>query len=52
MRFEPHMMPLVQQLGRLDVRLILADATWIETTRKKNANPNDGDALHEHITQS
>jgi hypothetical protein len=27
-RFEQHMMPLVQQLGRLDARLIQADEIW------------------------
>lgn len=30
MRFEMHMMPLIQQLGRIDVRLIEADETWPE----------------------
>jgi len=51
-RFEPHMMPLVQQLGRLDAQLIDADSRWIEITRSQQATPEQGDDLHRHITQS
>jgi hypothetical protein len=51
-RFEKHMMPLVQQLGRLDARLIQADEAW--GARFPDAEPagEDGTALHEHITLS
>lgn len=52
MRFEPEMMPLVQQLGRLDVRLIVADERWGRIMRDKGARVENSEALHEHITQS
>lgn len=52
MRFEEHMMPLVQQLGRMDVRLIQADETWPDRFSQKPLSYDDGTALHEHITLS
>jgi len=51
-RFEKQMMPLVQQLGRLDVRLIQADATWPDRFFDRNRSYEDDTALHEHITLS
>jgi hypothetical protein len=50
-RFEPHLMPLVQQLGRLDLRLIQADEIWPDRF-SRTERFEDGDALHEHITLS
>ena len=50
LRFEEHMMPLVQQLGRLDVRLTQADETWPDRFFQKNLSYDEGTALHEHIT--
>ena len=52
LRFEEHMMPLVQQLGRLDVRLIQADETWPDRFFQENLSYDEGTALHEHITLS
>jgi hypothetical protein len=52
MRFEEHMMPLVQQLGRLDVRLIQADETWPDRFFRAKLSYEDSTALHEHITLS
>jgi hypothetical protein len=52
LRFEEHMMPLVQQLGRLDARLIQADETWPDQFFQKAPSYEDGSTLHEHITLS
>jgi hypothetical protein len=52
LRFEEHMMPLVQQLGRLDARLIQADETWPDRFLEKKLSYEDSTALHEHITLS
>lgn len=51
-RFEPHLMPLVQQIGRLDVELMLADLEWVRIVRDEKASIASGDALQGHITQS
>lgn len=45
-------MPLVQQLGRLDVRLIQADETWPDRFLDGNLTAEDSTVLHEHITLS
>jgi hypothetical protein len=52
MRFEEHTMPFVQQLGRMEVRLIQADETWPDRFFQQNLSYEDGAALHEHITLS
>jgi hypothetical protein len=52
LRFEERMMPLVQQLGRMDVRLIQADETWPDRFFQGNLSYEDSTALHEHITLS
>ena len=45
-------MPLVQQLGRMDARLIQADETWPYRFFGKKLSYEDSTDLHEHITQS
>ena len=45
-------MPLVQQLGRLDARLIQADEMWPDRFFQKNLSYENGSTLHEHITLS
>ena len=52
MRFEKHMMPLVQQLGRIDVRLIQADERWPDIFLDGPLSDEQSATLHEHITQS
>lgn len=52
MRFEKHMMPLVLQLGRIDVRLIGADEAWPDRFFNEDLSYDDGDTIHEHITLS
>ena len=52
LRFEEPMMPLVQQLGRLDVRLIQADEAWPDRFFREDMSYEDGTTLHEHITLS
>ena len=52
MRFDEQMMPLVQQLGRLDARLIQADEIWPDRFFQKDLSYEDGSTLHEHITLS
>jgi len=39
LRFEKHMMPLVQQLGRMDVCLIEADETWLDRVSERGDLP-------------
>jgi hypothetical protein len=51
-RFEQHMMPLVQQLGRIDARLIQADETWPDRFLDEALSYEDSSNLHEHITLS
>jgi hypothetical protein len=51
-RFEQQMMPLVQQLGRLDARLIQADEMWPDRFLEKDLSYEDSSTLHEHITLS
>lgn len=52
-RFEAQaMMPLVQQLGRLDVKLMQADLEWSRAVRDDEPGTPDYDALHGHITLS
>src|SRR4051812_12106619 len=51
-RFEPHMMPLVQQLGRMDVELVAADADWVRIIREEGPTIDHSDALARHIAQS
>jgi len=52
LRFEKHMMPLVQQLGRMDVCLIEADETWLDRVSDARLASEDSTTLHEHITLS
>lgn len=52
MRFEEQMMPLVQQLGRMDIRLIQADETWPDRFLDGKLSYEDSTTLHEHITLS
>jgi len=52
LRFELGMMPLVQQLGKLDVRLIEADAVWTPRFVNEKLSEEDSASLHEHITLS
>jgi hypothetical protein len=52
LRFEEPMMPLVQQLGRMDVRLIQADELWPARFAHNDRSYDEGTALHEHITLS
>jgi hypothetical protein len=52
LRFERQMMPLVQQLGRMDVRLIQADESWPDRFFSPGLTYEDSTALHEHITLS
>ena len=52
MRYEKHMMPLVQQLGRIDTRLMQADETWADRFLDEKLSDEDSTNLHEHITLS
>jgi hypothetical protein len=51
-RFEPFMMPLIQNLGRLDDQLCKKDAQIVRTYETQNTDLTDHDFLSEHITLS
>jgi len=52
LRFEQQMMPLVQQLGRLDIRLIEADDWWAPRFASGTLTSEENSELHGHITLS
>lgn len=51
-RFEQEMMWGIQQIGRIDVRLIQADEKWTQRFGAGALSPNETSGVGEHITAS
>lgn len=51
MRFEPHLMQVVQSLGDLDVKLCVTDEKLVDDYCQKNISPDYKD-IQGHVTQS
>jgi hypothetical protein len=51
MRFEPHLMGLVQSLGDIDVKLCGADEKFVDDYCQENISP-DYEDTQGHVTQS